>query len=108
MNQPVIDKRPKLIEEIVRRLKSGKRLNETEVREYLYLARDYTLLYMTQKTVSGALVEKDRISAYNCLQNAVERHELYHRDICTVEKAIDIATCELNLIAAQNRTEAQA
>ena len=57
---------------------AGERLTGDESRDLLYLARDYALLYMTREIVAGNLVEKARVRAYNCLQNAVERHEAIH------------------------------
>jgi hypothetical protein len=73
-----IDKRQRAVDALMKKIKAGKRLSEKDVRETLYLARDYALLYMATELVSGKIIEKARVRVYNALQNAVERHETMH------------------------------
>jgi hypothetical protein len=66
-------------EELLDRLLSGELPTEDEIREYLYEARAYALAYLNVDLKAGLLVDKRRVTAFNSLQNAVERHELMHR-----------------------------
>ena len=73
------DRLSKAIDGITERILAGERLSESDVQEYLYMARDFALLYVARITVSGDEVSKARIRAFNALQNAVERYEENHR-----------------------------
>lgn len=75
------DKRQELVDEIAGKIESGIPLTESEVREYLYIARTYSLLYMAREAVSGNPTNKARIREFNCLQNACERHEKMHPEL---------------------------
>jgi hypothetical protein len=72
----MIDRRKETVEEIGKKIAAGERLTADEMKKYLYLARDFSLLYLTRESVSGKTVKKARLSLFNVLQNAVERYEL--------------------------------
>lgn len=67
-----------VIDGIVKKIKGGQCLTQEEVRHVLYLCRDHTLLRIAVDTLRGTVPARDRTSAYNVLQNAIERHEALH------------------------------
>ena len=75
---PIKDNRKEAVDKVREKIAAGKQLTADEVKKFLYLARDYALLYVAQDSLTGVLVEKARVRLYNSLQNAVERYELIH------------------------------
>lgn len=79
MGRPMpTDKRQKAIDALTKKIMAGKRLNENDIRDTLYLARDHALLHMTRKIIAGSIVDKASVRVFNTLQNAVERYEITH------------------------------
>ena len=68
-----MDKRIEAIERINKELHEGKRLSESNVNEFLFMARDYAIMYLAREVVSGNNPSKDRVMCFNKLQHACER-----------------------------------
>lgn len=66
------------VDEAIEYVKQGGVLTDDQVRVRLYRARALSILYLEKDLESGTVVEKERITAFNSLQNSVVKWEESH------------------------------